>query len=220
RRDQRRSVVEEPDHVDPRRAAAQRNVRRSASDPHQRAQPGLHEPRQSCAAEADWSGSRRGAVRAQPREAGRGAGQETDCRHRRGGAEGRRSSRLAPLIRSPRVPAPAVILLVEDKDSLRTMLRLALERQGHTVLEAKDQPEAVKQLQQGQPAVVLSDLRLPEGDGFGVLRASKEIDPDVPVIVMTAYGSIEDAVAAMKEGALDFLAKPVDPDHLMLLVSR
>ena len=100
------------------------------------------------------------------------------------------------------------------------MLRLALERQGHTVLEAKDQPEAVKQLQQGQPAVVLSDLRLPDGDGFGVLRASKEIDPDVPVIVMTAYGSIEDAVSAMKEGAMDFLAKPVDPDHLLLLVAR
>jgi DNA-binding NtrC family response regulator len=88
------------------------------------------------------------------------------------------------------------------------------------VLEAKDQPEAVKHLQQGQPAVVLSDLRLPDGDGFGVLRASKEIDPDVPVIVMTAYGSIEDAVSAMKEGAMDFLAKPVDPDHLLLLVSR
>jgi DNA-binding NtrC family response regulator len=100
------------------------------------------------------------------------------------------------------------------------MLRLALERQGHTVLEAKDQPEAAKHLQQGQPAVVLSDLRLPDGDGFGVLRASKEIDPDVPVIVMTAYGSIEDAVSAMKEGAMDFLAKPVDPDHLLLLVSR
>ena len=100
------------------------------------------------------------------------------------------------------------------------MLRHALERQGHAVIEARDQPEAVKILQQAQPALVLSDLRLPEGDGFGVLRASKEIDADVPVIVMTAYGSIEDAVTAMKEGALDFLAKPVDPDHLLLLVAR
>jgi DNA-binding NtrC family response regulator len=53
-----------------------------------------------------------------------------------------------------------------------------------------------------------------------VLRATKEIDADIPVIVMTAYGSIEDAVAAMKEGAMDFLAKPVDPDHLLLLVNR
>jgi len=100
------------------------------------------------------------------------------------------------------------------------MLRHALERQGHAVIEARDQAEAMRMLQQAQPALVLSDLRLPEGDGFGVLRASKEIDPDVPVIVMTAYGSIEDAVTAMKEGALDFLAKPVDPDHLLLLVSR
>ena len=99
------------------------------------------------------------------------------------------------------------------------MLRHALERQGHAVLEARDQPEAVRMLQHS-PAIVLSDLRLPEGDGFGVLRASKEFDADTPVIVMTAYGSIEDAVAAMKEGALDFLAKPVDPDHLALLVAR
>jgi len=100
------------------------------------------------------------------------------------------------------------------------MLRHALERQEHIVLEARDQPEAVRLLQHEQPAVVLSDLRLPEGDGFGVLRAAKEIDADIPVIVMTAYGSIEDAVAAMKEGAMDFLAKPVDPDHLLLLVAR
>ena len=100
------------------------------------------------------------------------------------------------------------------------MLRHALERHGHAVIEARDQAEAVRILQTSQPALVLSDLRLPEGDGFGVLRASKEIDTDVPVIVMTAYGSIEDAVTAMKEGALDFLAKPVDPDHLLLLVNR
>ncbi len=100
------------------------------------------------------------------------------------------------------------------------MLRHALERDGYVVLEARNQPEAVRLLQQAQPALVLSDLRLPEGDGFGVLRASKEIDVDVPVIVMTAFGSIEDAVMAMKEGALDFLAKPIDPDHLLLLVGR
>ena len=100
------------------------------------------------------------------------------------------------------------------------MLRHALERHGHAVIEARDQPEALKVLQTSQPSLVLSDLRLPDGDGFGVLRASKEIDTDVPVIVMTAHGSIEDAVTAMKEGALDFLAKPVDPDHLLLLVNR
>jgi DNA-binding NtrC family response regulator len=112
------------------------------------------------------------------------------------------------------------ILLVEDKDSLRTMLRLAIEGQGHAVIEAINQVEAVTALRRDRPAVVLTDLRLPDGDGFAVLRAAKELDPELPVIVMTAYGSIQDAVAAMKEGALDFLAKPVDPDHLLLLVER
>jgi len=114
----------------------------------------------------------------------------------------------------------ASILLVEDKDSLRAMLRLALEAQGHAVIEARDEAEAVAALRDAQPAVVLSDLRLPVGDGLGVLRAAKEADPELPVIVMTAHGSIQDAVAAMKQGALDFLAKPVDPDHLLLLVER
>jgi len=117
-------------------------------------------------------------------------------------------------------PADPPILLVEDKDSLRTMLRHALEAQGHVVIEARNQPEAVEALRTGRPGLVLSDLRLTDGDGFGVLRAAKELDPDIPVIVMTAYGSIQDAVAAMKDGALDFLAKPVDPDHLLLMVAR
>jgi DNA-binding NtrC family response regulator len=112
------------------------------------------------------------------------------------------------------------ILIVEDKDSLRTMLRHALEAQGHTVVEARDQREAEAALLASHPAVVLSDLRLTEGDGFGVLRAAKDFDPQLPVIVMTAFGSIQDAVSAMKEGALDFLAKPVDPDHLLLMVER
>ena len=112
------------------------------------------------------------------------------------------------------------ILLVEDKDSLRVMLRHALEAQGHTVVEARDQREAEAALLSSRPGVVLSDLRLPEGDGFGVLRTAKELDPEMPVIVMTAFGSIQDAVAAMKEGALDFLAKPVDPDYLLLMVER
>ena len=112
------------------------------------------------------------------------------------------------------------VLLVEDKDSLRTMLRHALEAQGHAVLEAKDEPEAIQQLRQSRPAVVLTDLKLPTGDGFGVLRAAKELDPELQVVVMTAYGSLHDAVTAMREGAMDFLAKPVDPDHLLLMVER
>jgi DNA-binding NtrC family response regulator len=100
------------------------------------------------------------------------------------------------------------------------MLRHALEAQGHTVVEAADEPSAIQQIHQARPAVVLTDLKLPAGDGFGVLRAAKESDPELPVVVMTAYGSIQDAVTAMKEGAMDFLAKPVDPDHLLLMVER
>jgi len=109
---------------------------------------------------------------------------------------------------------------VEDKDSLRTMLRHALEGQGYSVIEARDESEARASLGQSLPAVVLTDLRLPDGDGFGVLRAAKDADPDLPVVVMTAYGSIQDAVAAMKDGALDFLAKPVDPEHLLFVIER
>jgi len=118
------------------------------------------------------------------------------------------------------VLASAPVLIVEDKDSLRAMLRHALEAQGHDVVEAVDEAEATRLLNEVQPGLVLSDLRLPIGDGFGVLRAAKDFDPELPVIVMTAYGSIQDAVSAMKAGAMDFLAKPVDPDHLLLLVER
>lgn len=130
---------------------------------------------------------------------------------------------MAPLTAlTARVPAAwsSSILLVEDKDSLRTMLRHALEAQGHAVVEARDQPEAVARLRDACPSLVLSDLRLPAGDGLGVLQAAKDVDSDLPVIVMTAYGGIEDAVTAVKQGALDFLAKPVDLDHLLLLVGR
>ena len=129
-------------------------------------------------------------------------------------------ARLAAVSARTRQTPDPPILLVEDKDSLRVMLRHALEAQGHTVVEARDQPEAVAALQTVRPAMVLSDLRLPDGDGFGVLRAAKELDAELPVVVMTAFGNVQDAVSAMKEGALDFLAKPVDPDHLLLLVER
>jgi DNA-binding NtrC family response regulator len=91
------------------------------------------------------------------------------------------------------------------------MLRHALEAQGHAVVEARDECEAIRRCARQRPAVVLTDLKLPNGDGFGVLRAAKELDPDLQVVVMTAYGSIQDAVSAMKEGAMEFLAKPGGP---------
>ncbi len=112
------------------------------------------------------------------------------------------------------------VLLVEDKESLRRVLRLTLERAGYSVTEAADAGSAVVEIGRVPHKIVLTDLRMPGGSGIDVLRASKNADSDVPVIVMTAYGSIDEAVQAMKDGAHDFLQKPVDSNHLLLLVER
>jgi len=112
------------------------------------------------------------------------------------------------------------ILLVEDKESLRRVLRLTLERAGYSVTEAADAGSAVLEIGRVPHKIVLTDLRMPGGSGIDVLRAAKNADSDVPVIVMTAYGSIDEAVQAMKDGAHDFLQKPVDSNHLLLLVER
>ena len=112
------------------------------------------------------------------------------------------------------------ILLVEDKESLRRVLRLTLERAGYSVTEAADADRAIAEISRVPHRIVLTDLRMPSGSGIDVLRAAKNADSDVPVIVMTAYGSIDEAVQAMKDGAHDFLQKPVDSNHLLLLVGR
>jgi DNA-binding NtrC family response regulator len=112
------------------------------------------------------------------------------------------------------------ILLVEDKESLRRVLRLTLENAGYSVTEAVDAREAANEIARVPHRVVLTDLRMPHGTGLDVLRAARNADGDVPVIVMTAYGSIDEAVQAMKDGAHDFLQKPVDSNHLLLLVER
>ena len=112
------------------------------------------------------------------------------------------------------------ILLVEDKDSLRRVLRLTLENAGYTVTEAADARAALNEIARTPHRIVLTDLRMPNGSGLDVLRAARSADGDVPVIVMTAFGSIDEAVQAMKDGAHDFLQKPVDSNHLLLLVER
>src|SRR5690349_24071929 len=114
----------------------------------------------------------------------------------------------------------ADILLVEDKDSLRRVLRLTLENAGYTVAEASDAREALNEIANSRHRLVLTDLRMPNGSGLDVLRAARAADADVPVIVMTAFGSVDEAVQAMKDGAHDFLQKPVDSNHLLLLVER
>ena len=113
------------------------------------------------------------------------------------------------------------ILLVEDKDSLRTMLEEMLRAEKLEVRGVGSGAQAVELLRSGEPVdLVLTDWRLPGADGLAVLDAARALDRTLPVIVMTAFGSIETAVDAMKRGAEDFITKPVDPDLLRLLVSR
>jgi DNA-binding NtrC family response regulator len=112
------------------------------------------------------------------------------------------------------------ILLVEDKESLRHVIRLTLENAGYTVTESADARAAINEISTTRYRLVLTDLRMPNGSGLDVLRAARTSDPDVPVILMTAFGSIDEAVQAMKDGAHDFLQKPVDSNHLLLLVER
>jgi len=112
------------------------------------------------------------------------------------------------------------LLLVEDKNELRAMLRKALERAGYAVDEAPDGTAAIQKVRARRYLLVITDLKMPGASGLDVLRESKNADATIPVILLTAFGSVEEAVTAMKEGAFDFLQKPVDLDHLKLLVQR
>ncbi|HKD11459.1 MAG TPA: sigma-54 dependent transcriptional regulator [Thermoanaerobaculia bacterium] len=115
----------------------------------------------------------------------------------------------------------ANILVVEDKDSLRSMLEQMLKAEGWSVVGLSSGAAAVERLRAGEKTdLVLTDWRLPGADGLAVLDAARAMDPTMPVVVMTAFGSIETAVDAMRRGAEDFITKPVDPDLLRLLVAR
>jgi two-component system, NtrC family, response regulator AtoC len=112
------------------------------------------------------------------------------------------------------------VLIVEDAASPSSRLRVALEAQGHTVIEARDESEAATHVRRSRLGIVLTDFTLQTGDGLGVLRAARTIDPELQVVVMTADGSMQDVTTAMKEGAMDVLAKPVDPDRFLPIVER
>ncbi|HLQ76982.1 MAG TPA: sigma-54 dependent transcriptional regulator, partial [Terriglobia bacterium] len=112
------------------------------------------------------------------------------------------------------------ILLVEDKDSLRQMLATAIKKSGYSVDEADDGNSAVEKIRKRPYHLVITDLRLPTLSGLEVLRAQRDVDPTIPVLIMTAFGTIEEAVEAIKDGAFDFIPKPIDIAHLSLLVER
>jgi DNA-binding NtrC family response regulator len=112
------------------------------------------------------------------------------------------------------------ILVVEDKESMAQMLKETLELEQYEIIIARDGAEAIRVIRENKMDLVLTDLKLPRKDGIEVLRASKEENPLIPVIVMTAFGSVETAVNAMKMGAFDFITKPLDTDYLRLLIER
>lgn len=114
----------------------------------------------------------------------------------------------------------ASLLIVEDKDSMADMLGETFESAGYQVLIARDGAEGIKRIKEEKIDLVLTDLKLPKREGMDVLRAAKEENPALPVIVMTAYGTVDIAVKAIKEGACDFITKPFDTDHLVLLVKK
>jgi two-component system response regulator HydG len=117
----------------------------------------------------------------------------------------------------------ARILVVEDNDALRRGIALALRDTWNPVDEVACGDRAIDRLRDPatQPYdVVVTDLRLPGADGVAVLRAARERDPRTSVLLMTAYGSIETAVEAMKSGAFDFVEKPLDLEQLELRVAR
>ena len=113
-----------------------------------------------------------------------------------------------------------IILIIEDKESMLDMLKQTLEAEGYQVIPARDGAEGIRKLSDERIGLVLTDLKLPKKDGFEVLKAVKQDNPLLPVIVMTAFGTIETAVKAVKQGAYEFLTKPFDTDHLLVLIKR
>ncbi|MBL8213334.1 MAG: sigma-54-dependent Fis family transcriptional regulator [Bryobacterales bacterium] len=112
------------------------------------------------------------------------------------------------------------ILVVDDDDNLRWVLQTQLEDAGYEVSAAPDGPAALASIQNTRPALVLTDLRMPGMSGLELLERIRVEEPDLPVIVITAYGTIQSAVEAVKAGAYDYLTKPIEYDDLALGIRR
>ena len=112
------------------------------------------------------------------------------------------------------------VLIVDDEKNIRLTLSLALESMGLEIDAAMNGEEALDKINQKEFGLILLDLKMPGMDGMEVLRRVREIRPDIRVIIITAYGTIESAVEAMKLGAVDFIQKPFSPDEIRELVSK
>jgi DNA-binding NtrC family response regulator len=114
----------------------------------------------------------------------------------------------------------ARILVVDDDDNLRWVLQTQLEELGYDVSTAADGHQALAQIGKDPPALVITDLKMPGLTGMELVDRIRAEYPEVPSIIITAFGTIQSAVQAMKSGAYDYLTKPIDHDELALVVSR
>ena len=114
----------------------------------------------------------------------------------------------------------ASVLVVDDQQNFRFSLGVTLKREGHEVLEAANGQQAVRAIGTKQFDVVVTDLRMPGMDGLTLLQEVKKINPGIEVVVMTAFGSVDTAVEAMRHGACDYITKPFQPEELVLVIKR
>jgi len=112
------------------------------------------------------------------------------------------------------------ILVVDDEKRMRHILQLMLEREGFRTEQAENGKEALNMLKQKRFDMAITDLKMPEMDGMSLLEEAKKIDPDFPIVVITAYGTIENAVEAMKKGAIDYITKPFEGEKILITVKR
>ena len=112
------------------------------------------------------------------------------------------------------------ILIVDDEPDMRWVLRGIFEEAGFEVADAENGSDALQKLDGFQPDVILTDVSMPEMDGRKLLRESLKLDPNLPVVLMSALEDIETAVAAMKEGAFDYMAKPFETERLLATTRR
>ena len=112
------------------------------------------------------------------------------------------------------------VLIIDDEPSVVNFLSILLQREGYEVITAGSGPEALKKFRENPADVVLVDLKMPEMDGLQVLSKIKSMDNETPVIIMTAYASIESAIEAMRKGAFDYVMKPFKVDEIALVVKR